>query len=381
MKTKTLCALLLPAVAIGGVSFLAANSKSGLSLPSPSLKQAAVVALAVAAATTGPGHEPAAPLVAAIPPEELDLSNGVRQGVFKVDFKGNGREKLRAQILNTGKHPLTVRVAAGQVLENDRNAVVVVRSDLLVLAPGKNGELSLQTAALRSGNKVRETAFRLSPSTTPKLDALLSYIGDHAEFAPGAIQTAVLAAMENLPLSAVAKFSSGGGQLKSRFDTTAFRAETADIIAALNALREIGLKDESLAMTIDPQLKIEAMIDPLAHATALRYYGITAETEWDYWKNELATGDTSTRHYALYGIARFYPEVALDMLPKWAREGRTSAIFRLSAIQALADTERAEALPILRRLSEELGRYSELGRAATSAAQYLDRHLSKVASN
>ena len=376
MKTKTLCALLLPAVAIGGVSFLAANSKSGLTFPSPSLKEAAVVALAVAAAAA-PAH--GTTYVAAIPPEEMALAAGVRAGVFKAEFKGNGREKLRAVIANGGQTALTARVAAGQILENEPNSVIVVRAEVLTLAPGQSGELSLQTAALRSGNRIAETAYRLSPVTAPRLDALLSYVHDHAEFTPGAIQTAVLAATENLPLSAVSKFTSGGGQLPSRFDNKAFRADTADIIAALVALREVGFKDDEVAMTIDPQLKIEAMIDPLAHATALRYYGITPATEWEYWKSELASGDSSTRHYALYGIARFYPDIALDMLPKWAREARTSAIFRLSAIQALADTERAEALPILRQLSEELGKYSEFGRAAMNAAQYLDRHLSKTA--
>ena len=374
MKTKFFCAILLPAVAVGGLSFL--PGKSGLSLPSPSMKQAALVALAVAAS---PAHS--APPVAAIPPEEMDLAAGLRQGVFKAELKGNGREKLRAVIANAGKTPLTVRVQAGQVFENERNAVAAVRTEVLALAPGKTGELSIQTAALRSSNKVADAAFRLSPATAPKLGVLLGYIQDHADLTPGAIQTAVLALTENLPLSAVSKFSSAGGQLRSRFDTTAFRADTADIIAALLALRETGRADDDVAMSIDPQLKIEAMIDPLAHATAMRYYGLTPETEWEYWKNELATGDTATRHYALYGIARFYPEVALDMLPKWAREARTSAIFRLSAIQALADTERTEALPILRQLADDLGRYTDLGRAATSAAQYLDRHLSKVAAN
>ncbi len=376
MKTKTFCAILLPAIAVGGLSFL--PGKSGFSLPSPSLRQAALVALAVAAS---PAHAQAAPLTAAIPPEEMDLAAGLRQGVFKAEFKGNGREKLRAVISNAGKAPLTVRVRAGQVFENERNAVIAVRPEVLALAPGKSGELSLQTAALRSNNKVVEAAFRLSPSSAPKIDVLLGYIQDHADFTPGAIQTAVLALTENLPLSAVAKFSSSGGQLPSRFDTTAFRTGTADIIAALLALRETGRADDDVAMSIDPQLKIEAMIDPLAHTTAMRYYGLTPETEWEYWKNELATGDTSTRHYALYGIARYYPDIALDMLPKWARESRTSAIFRLSAIQALADTERTEALPILRQLADDLGRYTDLGRAATSAAQYLDRHLSKVAAN
>ncbi len=376
MKTKTFCVILLPAVALGGLSCL--SGKSGLALPSPSLKQAALVSLAVAASVTAPGH---APLVAAIPPEEMGLAAGVRQSVFKAEFKGNGREKMRATVTNNGKALLAVRVPAGQVFENERNAVVVVRAEVLALAPGQTGELSLQTAALRSTNKVMDAALRLSPQTAPKIGPLLGYVADHPEFTSGAIQTAVLAAVENLPLSAVAKFASGGGQLPSRFDTTAFRADTADIFAALLAMRETGRRDDEVAMSIDPQIKIEAMIDPPARATAMRYYGLTPATEWEYWKTELASGDSSTRHYALYGIARFYPEIALDMLPKWARETRTSAIFRLSAIQALADTDRAEALPILRQLADELGRYTDLGRAATSAAQYLDAHLAKVAAN
>jgi hypothetical protein len=377
MKTKTLCAVLLPAVAIGGLSFLPHDR---LSLPSPSLKEAAVVALTVAAASAN--HSTTAePLVAAIPPEEMDLTAGIRKGVFKAEFKGNGREKMQAAITNAGDTALTVRVPAGQVLESGRNAVVVVRGDLVSLAPGKSADVTLQTAAIRSSNRIVETAYRLAPLPAPKIEALLSYIADHPDFSPGAIQTAVLAATENLPLSAVSKFVTGSGQLPSRFDNKAFRSETRDIISALSALREVGFKDEELAMTVDPQLKIEAMIDPLAHATALQYYRITPETEWDYWKAELSSGDITTRHYALYGIARFYPDVALDMLPKWAREARTSTLFRLSAIQALAETDRTEALPILRQLSEELGRYSELGRAATNAAQYLDRHLNKVASN
>jgi hypothetical protein len=121
--------------------------------------------------------------------------------------------------------------------------------------------------------------------------------------------------------------------LKSRFNTDAFRVESYDIVTALTALREIGAPDASIAMTIDPQLKIESMIDPLSRAAAMRYYGITPETEWEYWKTELLSGDPSTRHYALYGIARFYPNVALEMLPKWARQVQTGHVYRLSAIR------------------------------------------------
>lgn len=373
MKTKTLYAILLPAVAVGGFYL---HGQPRLSLPSPSLKEAALVALAVAASVAA--HEPGTATVA-VGPADLPLGDGLRQGALQAEFQGNGRETFRARVFNRTATARTLRVPAGQIFENDRSAVIVVRPGALTLAPGQTAELALQTAALRSTNKVGEAPYRFTASPAPLLAALLGYIQDHADFTPGAIQTAVLATAENLPLSAVAKFSSAGSQLRSRFDTTAFRAGTADIVAALLALRETGRQDDTVAMGIDPQLKIEAMIDPAARPAARRYYGITPETEWAYWKNELATGDPATRHFALYGIARFYPDVALDMLPKWAREARTSAVFRLSAIQALADTDRAEALTILRQLADELGRYTELGRAAASAAQYLDAHLAKVA--
>jgi hypothetical protein len=374
MKTKILCALLLPAVAVGGFCLL--SGKARLSLPSPSLKEAALVALAVAASTAS--HEPGAP-VAAVATSTLDLADGLRQGVLKAEIGGNGRDAARVRVSNPGDVVRNVRVTPGQIFLNDRNSVIVVRPVLLALAPGKTGEMALQTAALRSGNKIAEAAYRITLNPAPKLDPLLSYIQDHPELTPGAIQTAVLAVTENLPLSAVAKFNSVGGQLRSRFDTTAFRAETADIVAALLALRETGRKDADVAMSIDPQLKIEAMIDPQARPAAMRYYDLTAGTEWEYWKNELADGDPATRHYALYGIARYFPDVALDMLPKWAREVRTSAPLRRSAIQALADTQRTEALTILRQLADELGRYTELGRAAATSAQHLDTHLTRAA--
>jgi len=213
----------------------------------------------------------------------------------------------------------------------------------------------------------------------PKIDPLFAYAKEHSELTSGAIQTAVLALMENLPLNAVCKFTPLAGELKSRFNTDAFRVETTDIIAGLEALRAVGVPDTSVVMTVDTQLKIEAMIEPLCRAAAMHYYNLTPETEWAFWKNELLQGDPATRHYALYGIARFYPDVAMEMLPKWARETKTNPVFRLSAVQALADTQRPEALPVLRQLADDFGMNTELGRAAAGAAEYLDQQLAALA--
>lgn len=312
--------------------------------------------------------------------EELELHAGIEQGVLKAAYVSNGREKLRADITNTGKATLKIQAEAGQMLESGKNAIVVIRSTSIEIAAGDRGDLLLQTVAAHSSNKLGDAAYTLTYNKMPRLDPLLEHVKSHPELSMAAIQTAALALIENLPLSAVAKFTPAG-EFKSQFDTDSFRVDPIDIIAALSALREMGVAEESIAMTIDPQLKIESMIEPLSRAAAMHYYRITAEKEWEFWKEELLNGAPATRHYALYGIARFYPQVAIEMLPKWARETKTSPVFRLAALQALADTQRPEALPILRQLSDELGPQTELGRAALGAAEYLDKRLSRAATH
>jgi hypothetical protein len=189
----------------------------------------------------------------------------------------------------------------------------------------------------------------------------------------------VLALQENLPVSAFAKFvEAGAADMPSKFDTSAFKVEVVNIISALTMLREIGVPDDQLALTIDPQLKIESMIDPLAHASAMHYYGITEQTEWAYWKHHLLEGEESTRHYALYGIARFYPDVALQMLPAWVRAANTNPVYRISAVQALAETQREEAVSILRQIEHEYGMLTEIGKTAHDAADILEARLSKT---
>lgn len=318
--------------------------------------------------------------IADLPPIELaELQTAVDQGILKANFIGNGRDTVRATLLNRSKTKLTVLVEAGQVFEAGLNAMVVIRPLSVEIEGGQTADVSFQAASTRCGNKVSEQGYKLSYARIPKLDTLLTYAQGHPEFTSASIQTAILAMTENLPLSAVAKFPTLGADMKSRFNTDAFRAETSDILAALMALREAGLPDQSVALAVDPQLRIEAMIDPVCRPVAMRYYGISGSTEWEYWRRELLEGDMSTRHYALYGIARFYPETAIEMLPKWAREERTTPVFRLAAVQALVETRRPEALALLRQLADDLGPKTELGRAALGAAETLENRLAEQA--
>ena len=374
MNTKALAVVLAPVIAAGGYWIWPQSGQPAMQ--SPSMAQAAIVALAAVSALSS--HDGNAP-VASAPAETVDLQAAIEQGRIKAEFNGNGRDAMRATLTNTGKTTLQTRVDVGLVFESGRNAVVVARPTEVEVQPGKSVQATFQTAATRSGNKVGSAPYVITYNHVPRVELLLTYVQDHLELSPGAIQTAILALNENLPLSSVAKFTPGATELESKFNTDAFRVETYDIITALGALREMGVSDSTVAMTLDPQLRIEAMIEPLSRPVAMRYYGIGPDQEWSYWKTELLSGEPATRHYALYGIARFYPEVAMDMLPKWALETKTNSVFRLSALQALAETQRPEAVDVLNRLAENLGRETELGRAARGAALALDQRLSQLA--
>lgn len=313
------------------------------------------------------------------PPQDSEIALAIEQKSVVAEFTGNGRERFKVVLMNKGTDSLMVSVPIGQIFESDDAAVVVIRPGAIEVAPGKTRELSLRTAALRATNRLADAQYHLAYTNVPKIEPLLVKIQQDPDLTISAVQTAILALTENLPLSAVAKFTLASAILPSRFDTDAFRADTQDIVTALALLRDIGVRESRVALTIDPQLKIESMIDPTSRPLAMRYYGIQSEREWEFWRSELLNGEPATRHYALYGIARFYPDVALEMLPRWAREPRTNPVYRLSAVQALADTQRPEALPILTALQTELGLGTALGKAAKGAADYLDYQLAQNA--
>lgn len=311
------------------------------------------------------------------PAETLPLVQALEQKLVEGSLVGNGREKLRISLSNRSDKNLAVTISAGDTFSAGNSTLVVLRDRRINAAPGSTVSATVATAAVSSTATVGEARYFVANTTFPRVTPLLRYLKEHPEISVEAAQTAVLALTENLPVRAFAKFPSAVGEDAYPFDTTPFRVEIREIISALGVLRAIGVPDIELALTIDPQLKIEAMIDPLAHAAAMRYYGIASTQEWDYWRNELTNGDIRTRHYALYGIARFFPEIALQMLPDWAREQRTNAVFRQSAILALAETQRPGAQPILAQLCHELGTETELGYAAREALKALNARLDR----
>jgi hypothetical protein len=312
---------------------------------------------------------------------ELNLPTAVQQGLVDCQWRGNGKDRLFLDAHNATTQPLRLHLGAGQLLASEDSTIVILKSQTLDFLPNADIHEEIATVATSSANRVIGAEYHLSAGALPDLDKLFAFYSSHPETRPGAIQTATLVLTENLPLSAFARFSELTAGVAAMPESQDFKADTADILSALIILKDIGI-DRPLAVTIDPQLEVEGMIDPEAHDLCVKYYGIT--DEWAYWKNQLLQGDPSTRHYALYGIARYYPDVALQMLPKWARGDSVSSVFRMSAVQALGQTNRPEAIPILRELEREFGATTDLGHAAHTAANYLDAefaHSSNVASN
>ena len=305
----------------------------------------------------------------------LTLREALEKGTFSIEWRGNARDQLQMTAINRSGQAVRLTLPAGQAFESAHGYVLLPRTLHVDFRPGQTRLETLGTLATASTNVVEKVTFVPTPTEHPRLSELLAYLVEHPEVSLPAAQTAALVILENLPASAFARFAQAGSDLPSQWDASAFKVDTADLVRALLVLRQMGLPDEQLAITIDPQTRIEAMIDPLAHALAMQYYGIAPQEEWAYWKRELLQGEPSTRHYALYGIARYYPEVALQMLPGWVRESRTNPVFRQTAIRALAEICRPEALALLQTLEGELAKEPELRKAARDAIAYLETAL------
>ncbi len=289
----------------------------------------------------------------------------------EITFERTGANALQVKVANKGAQPYALRYSAGAIFEDDRSGMVLLKPVDATVEPGGTLEQKLVVAVLSSEKQEGRGTFRDTTKTQPKLEPLMKHLDLHPEIPVGVVQTAVLAILEDAPLDLFAQFPrpKAGAQPAGE----AFKVETRQIITALQLLRDIGV--DSAAMSQDPQLKIEAMIDLKAHDIAKQYYGISTEAEWAYWRHELLAGDPSTRHYALYGIARYYPEVAMVMMPRWARETRTLPHYRRAAIGALALTQKSSAKPVLQDLGRDLAREKELAQRVEPALRYLEQNL------
>lgn len=305
---------------------------------------------------------------------EVSLNDALGRRWVQVQSVGNGTTEIKATFVNLHKAPLRLTVPGGLIFESAdlRDQMVVARHQTVALPASATRPAWLAAAATRSANSPRTQAYRLCPETLQTLVPLFEEVDKSPEVSRQTVQTAVLLLLENAPMVTFAKFNVLSGDTPLRPVTTAFQVNTGEILAAFALLKDAGYARNGLVAAQDPQLKIEAMIDPLAHAAAVGFYHLDATQEWTFWRDELQNGDVSTRHYALYGIGRYYPEVALQMLPEWARASQLSSLMRTSAIQAMAETHKPEAISVLQGLASEFGAATEMGESARRAIAYLE---------
>jgi len=331
--------------------------------------------------SAGDAADPGRARFAGVTPElragmaQTTLTEGVRSGHIAAQCTTNGRDTVRIALRNLRRDETVVEIPAGQVFESDSARVVAVRPRVATLTPGGAGETAVVTAALSASNHAGTAPCQPREEAVTQLAVFLPYLRKNPEASTAAIQTAVLALTENLPLSAFARFQLAAGASPGTPETQAFRVATREIVQALQLLKEIGYPMERLALNADPQLKVEAMVDPMAHADALRLHGIRPGEEWAFWKQHLLEGPPTTRHYALYGIARWFPSTALRMLPKWALQAELDPAYRTSAIRALAQTGTESALPVLRQLRLELDPTPVLATEVDTAIRDLEENL------
>lgn len=281
------------------------------------------------------------------------LRDALADGVVSAAFTATDRTALRVTLRNHTDRAVGILVPEATVFECGDDQLVTFRPKSFHVAPGTETSHALPVLATSGRFQADGQPFLLTGGRISRLAVLIHHIQDKPEVQPDTVRAAALVLTENLPLSAFARFDLVSGDSAAAECDPEIRTDTRTIILALQLLKDIGVPTDRIALLVDPQLLIESMIDPLAHAPAIRFYEIPPEREWEFWKAYLQYGDTSTRHYALHGIGRHFPEVAVNMLGQWARADHLDPAYRLSAIQALARTGKVEALSVLAQLRHE----------------------------
>jgi hypothetical protein len=330
------------------------------------------------------GHKSAATVAGQVPdelpleqlvPQSVELRQALADGKLIAGFTAESRSSLKMSLRNRAERPVAVQVSAGLVFESKYDQLVVIRDRSIDLEAGAADSFQLPVASTSGVFSGTGESFQLTGGRVSELAVLIPYIQAHPNYCRQTIQTAILALTENLPLSAFARFDLHSGESAATYADADLKVDTLVIIQALQLLKDIGMPMEKVVLGVDPQLLAEAMIDPIAHAAAMKYYEIPDEQEWEFWQAYLEYGDAATRHYALYGIGQYYPEVAVDMLGQWARAENLDHAMRISAIQSLGKTGKIEALSVLSQLRNDLANDLEMEVAIYQSTELLTQSI------
>jgi hypothetical protein len=302
------------------------------------------------------------------------ILQGLQNGRVDAAFSGTGRGPLRARLTNQTARPLGVLFQAGQAfLSRERDAqLLIMREKMVLLAPREKREVEIPALAGTIFNEEGQHDFLVAKRRDARLAPLWHALEQRGDLADREIaQAALLLLRENLPLSAVARFDLLGAERPAVADRAGFFYTPRQLISAVSLLREAGYETGKLAVLVDPQFKLETLLDPRSRALAQEFYGLTSKSEWAFWHDALLEGNELLRPRALLGIGRYYPEVALRMLPRWARFENVSFRYRQAALRGLAEMGTPESGALLKKLRWE---FREGHPLETSALEALAMH-------
>ncbi len=301
-------------------------------------------------------------------PHQLELIPALKNGQLAGAFSGNGLNQLSMTLTNLSGSTGRTVLLPGLVFTAPDNAVQVVctGSTEIILKPGTEERFTVPSAALRLRNTPGNHVLLPSETRLPSLEPLWPTLTRFPDATPGTIQTAILLLTEDPTLAHFAKFALSPTERPKTPVPETFKTDTQDIILALVVLSK-AVPEKYFKLIDSAQLRLEALIDARAHDAAIVFYNIDPDQQRDFWRTELAHGDPSTRHYALYGIARYYPDLAYEMLPKWIIEPRTPMVYRQHAAYALAEIPRPEALRALVQLQAQVASEPDIRRVVERA--------------
>ncbi len=355
LKTSILIVVIVVLLVVGYVQFFASSSTPPASQPITEILPPDLKAqdLAGESAATAPAPTPAP------------------AAIIKLTFVSNGSTRLRLKAENPTDTEHMVSIPRGTPFESVSSLVVTLEPIEAEMVPGGSAELEVRAAALRPENAAGDAVYTRASGGVEQLQPIFEIIAADAQVPQPVVQLAILIVMENPPLSALAGFPTLEDDLPVQADFSEFSTDAPQLLAALALLKNAGVDIARYQVGASDQLRLETMVKPATRPMAQEVYGLKGEAEWDFWKSTLTEGDARLRHYALYGIGRFYPSIAVTMMPEWADNPRLLPAYRLAAVYSLGMSGSQDAYPVLEAMAARYPPGSTLAGAVSESLNYL----------
>ncbi len=291
-------------------------------------------------------------------------------------FESNGIDSLHIHLVNSGATSAEFLLEAGTVLQSAANLIMTAEDMRREVAAGETVEASLRVVPLRSSNSVQKLPYRKVQTPDPQWAPIAHLVRSNAATADAKVlRTAALLMAENPSLERIAAFPTIGSDLLGEPAAKPLLATAQELLEALVLLKSHGADLNAIDLASDPQLQLETLVKPATNALARKFYGLEGDRQhWAFWRDTIINGDPRLKHYALYGIGRFYPDVAATMMPAWASDRRLLDAYRLSAVYALGLSATPEARKQLDLLAVKYPPQTDLGRAVQKAIAHMERH-------